>query len=202
VLFVAGGIFLWWQHYQTTPAYSLAVLVDAAQRNDMATVDTILDTDQIVDNFAGQVTDKAASRYGGALAGLARKQIESLAPQLMPTIRENFRDALVIRVKEISAKGGHKPFIVLAIALPYFMNVAVSGDTAKASALVQDQQVELDLRRAGDSWKVMAVRDDALVQRIIDQVVKELPVIGQGDQFDIRKRIRKLPPIPRPFQIP
>ena len=47
------GAFLWWQHYQTTPAYSLAVLVDAAQRNDMTGVDKIVDTDKIVDNFAG-----------------------------------------------------------------------------------------------------------------------------------------------------
>ena len=202
VLSAAGGIFLWWQHYKTTPAYSLALLVDAAQRNDIATVDTIIDTDQIVENFAGQVTDKAASRYGGALAGVARKQIESLAPQLLPTIRKNLRDALVTRVKEISEQEGHKPFVVLAIALPYFMNVAVSGDTAQATALVHDQQVELHLRRAGDGWKVIAVRDDALVQRIIDQVVKDLPVIGQGDQIDIRKQIKKWPLVPRQIQIP
>src|SRR5438876_1256394 len=30
---LAGGYF-WWRHYQSQPAYSLALLVDAAQRND------------------------------------------------------------------------------------------------------------------------------------------------------------------------
>src|SRR6266576_7023976 len=57
VLLAAGGGFLWWQHYKTTPAYSLAVLVDAAQRNDLAGVDKIVDTDKIVDNLAVQVSD-------------------------------------------------------------------------------------------------------------------------------------------------
>src|ERR1700732_4125589 len=64
VLALAVGAFLGWQHYQTTPTYSLAVLVGAAQRNDMAGVDKIVDSDKIVDNFAGQVMDKAAGRYG------------------------------------------------------------------------------------------------------------------------------------------
>ena len=155
--------FFWWRHYQTTPAYSLAVLVDAAQRNDMATVDTIADMDKIVDNFAAQVTDKAAGRYGVALSGDMRKQIEALAPKLLPAIRQNVRDAVAARVKEITANSGHQPFIVLAVGLPYFVNVHCRRRRyAKATAVVQDQQVELELARAANGWKVVALRDDAL----------------------------------------
>ncbi len=200
VLSVAGGIFLWWQHYKTTPAYSLALLVDAAQRNDMATVDTIIDTDRIVDNFAGKVTDKAVGRYGVPLGPLARKQIESLAPKLLPTIRQSVHEALAIRIKEISENSGHKPFIVLALGLPYSMNVAVSGDSATATASVQDQPVELDLQRAESSWKVIAFKDEALVQRIIDKVIKDLPAVGEG--ADIRKHGRKQPPAQQRILIP
>jgi hypothetical protein len=201
IVFMAGGVFLWWQHYKTTPAYALALLVDAAQRNEMATVDTIIDTDKVVDNFAGQVTDKAASRYGVALEGGARKQIESLAPQLLPTIRDNARAALTTRVKEISQQADHKPFILIAVGLPYLVNVAVSGDTAKATATIHDQQVELDLSRAENGWKVVAFRDDALVQRAVDQVIKDLPVIGLGSgtrTSDARKRSKGLPPLREP----
>lgn len=201
VVATAGGVFLWWQHYKTTPAYSLAVLVDAAQRDDMATVDTIIDTDKIVDNFAGQVTDKAASRYGVALAGGARKQIESLTPQLLPIIRENARATLTMRVKEISQRADHKPFILIAVALPYLVNVAESGDTAKAIATIHDQQVELDMSRVANGWKVVAFRDDALVQQAIDRVIKDLPVIGLGKETrtpDARKQSKGLPPIREP----
>jgi hypothetical protein len=193
VLLAAGGVFLWWQHYRTTPAYSLAVLVDAAQRNDMATVDTIVDTNQIVDNLALQVTDKAAGRYGVALSSVMRKQIETLAPKLSATIKQNVRDTLAARVKEISESEGHKPFVVLAVGLPFVVKVTVDGDTAKATTMVHDQQVDLDMRKVDNGWKVVGFRDDALVQRIIDQAIKELPVIGQGTDLDIRKQIKKAP---------
>lgn len=200
-LLVAGGIYFWWQHYKTTPSYSLALLVDAAQRDDMATVDTIVDTDKIVDNFAGEVTEKAASRYGLALGPVMRKQIESLTPKLLPAIRENARAALAARVKEISQQANHKPFILVALGIPYLVNVAVSGDTAKATAVVRDQKVDLDLARAGDSWKVVAFRDDALVQKALDQVIKNLPVIGAGSETrttDTGKHGKGLPPLREP----
>ncbi|MCU1267399.1 MAG: hypothetical protein JWM21_3717 [Acidobacteria bacterium] len=178
VLLTAAGIFFWWQHYKTTPSYSLALLVDAAQRNDMATVDTIIDTDKVVANFAGQLTDKAAGRYGVALGDGMRKQIESLTPKLLPSIKEVTRTAMVARVKELSQQANQKPFILVALGMPYLVNVATSGDTAKAVAVVRDQRVELDLARAGEGWKVVAFRDDALVQQAVDQVIKSLPVIG------------------------
>src|SRR6266487_2289849 len=36
VVIAAAGGYLWWRHYQTTPSYSLALILDAAQRDDMA----------------------------------------------------------------------------------------------------------------------------------------------------------------------
>jgi hypothetical protein len=194
LLGVAVGVFFWWQHYKTTPAYSLALLVDAAQRNDMATVDKIVDTDKVVDNFAAQVTEKAAGRYGAALSVAVRKQIESLVPSLLPAIKQSVRDGVAARVKEISANNAsQKPFIIVAVALPYFVNITVDGNTAKATAIFHDQRAECDLQRDGDGWKVVAVRDDTLVQRIVDELIKDLPAIGQGAEQEIRKNLNKLP---------
>src|SRR5690348_17246673 len=55
---VAAGGYFWWRHYQGGPAYSLALLADAAQRNDSATVDGILDTDKITADFVSQVRQR------------------------------------------------------------------------------------------------------------------------------------------------
>src|ERR1700682_326871 len=193
VLALAAGAFLWWQHYQTTPAYSLAVLVDAAQRNDMTGVDTIVDTDKIVDNFAGQVTEKAAARYGGALSGDVSKTIRARVPALLPNIKQQVRDAVAARVREISAKADQKPFFVIALAMPYFVSVKTTDDKANAIANIHDQQVKLDLVRSGDLWRVVAVQDDALVQRLVDEVIKDLPAIAPGIESEIRKSIKKPP---------
>src|SRR5215475_4932320 len=54
---VAAGIggYFWFRHYQTTPAYSLALLFNAAQRNDMTTLDSHVDSDQIASNMIATV---------------------------------------------------------------------------------------------------------------------------------------------------
>ena len=52
---IAGGGYLWWRHYQASPAYSLALLVDATQRNDRQAIDNILDTDKIATDFVSQI---------------------------------------------------------------------------------------------------------------------------------------------------
>jgi hypothetical protein len=196
VLLVAGGIFFWWQHYKTTPSYSLAVLVDAGQRNDLATVQSLVDTDQVVKNFTGEVIDKAASRYGMALGDGGREKIQALAPTLVPRLKESVNAALGARIKEISEKAEHKPFILVALGLPYFVNVDVTGDNAKATVQVKNQAVELDLSRSTDGWKVIGYHDEVLVQRAIDQVIKDLPAVG-GDRKPAAppKATRGLPPL-------
>src|SRR5207245_11442303 len=50
IICVAAGAYFWWRHYQTSPAYSLALLADAAQRNDTATMDGLLDYDSIINS--------------------------------------------------------------------------------------------------------------------------------------------------------
>lgn len=192
LLVAAGGLFLWWQHYKTTPAYSLALLADAAQRNDMVDLDRMVDSDTIVRNLAAQVSEKAAGRYGIALSSAVRLQIESLVPGLLLSLKQQVRDGLAVRIREISDRSGHKPFLILAIALPYFVDITVAGDTAKATATSRDRPLEIDLQRAGEGWKVIAVRNDAMIQSIVDEIVKYLPAIGQGDDTEIRSQLKKL----------
>ena len=191
IVLAAGAVFLWWRHYQTTPTYALAVLVDAAQRNDMATVDTVVDMDKIVDNFTAQVTEKAAGRYGVTLSGELRKTIEARVPGLLPGIKREVRNAVADRIKKISAQADQKPFFVVAVAMPYFVNVTTAGgEMADVTVTVQDRQINLSLARSGDDWKLVAIKDDALVQQMVDNVIKQLPAIGPNTGLDIRKALK------------
>ena len=74
LIVISTGLFVWWQHYQTTPAYTLALLVDAAQQNDGKAFDQIVDMDKVVDNFVSQM----GQTTGGISEGFAR------------TVRTNF----------------------------------------------------------------------------------------------------------------
>jgi Protein of unknown function (DUF2939) len=199
VLLAVGGVFLWWRHYQTTPTYALAVLVDAAQRNDMATVDTIVDMDKIVNNLTAQVTEKAAGRYGGALSGEIRKVIEARLPALLPAIKGEVRNAVTDRVRKISAQADKKPFFVVAVALPFVVKVTTTGDEiADAAITIQDRQINLGLARNGDAWKLVSVKDDALVQQMVDNLIKELPAIGLNTGPGKQKSLKP----PAAFRIP
>jgi hypothetical protein len=177
VLAAAGG-FLWWRHYRTTPAYSLALLVDAAQRNDVTVVNEIVDIDKIVDGLAAEVTEKSVARYGVTLGTQQRRRLEALVPGLLPGVKQNLRDSLVKRLREISGESEPKPFVILAIGLPILVKITTDGDTARAIAPVQDREIELTLQRNGERWKVEALKDDTVVPRIVDDIMKDFPAIG------------------------
>lgn len=177
VLAAAGG-YMWWRHYRTTPAYSLALLVDAVQRNDVMMVDEMVDIDKIVEGLTGEVTQKSVARYGSTLSPQQRRRVEALVPSLLPSVKQNVRDSLVKRLQEISAESQTRPFVILAIGLPYLVKITTDGDIASAVAPVKDREIELTLHRNGDRWKVAAVKDDTVVPRIVDDIVKDFPAIG------------------------
>ncbi len=57
---LAGGYF-WWQGYRRSPPYSLALLIDAAQHDDVRRVEELIDSDRVAEGFVPQVLDKLAS---------------------------------------------------------------------------------------------------------------------------------------------
>jgi nitrate reductase NapE component len=174
---VAGG-YLWWRSYKTGPAYSLALLVDAAQRNDQKGVDEIVDMNKIVENFIPQVTEKAMGRYAAALTGPLGKQVESLVPKLLPDITDKVHEEVTNRVKEMSKRAEGKPFILVALGVPYVVSIKEEGDTARVSATVGDRTTDLTMQRSGERWKIVAVKDDQLAARMVDNIAKNLPAVG------------------------
>jgi uncharacterized membrane protein len=197
---VVGGYF-WWQNYKTKPAYSLALLVDAVQRNDTAVFDEIVDTDKIVDAFVPQVTEKAFGRYSNALTDVLRKQIESLVPTLVPGVKKKVHDEVIEQVKELSARAEGKPFVIVAIGIPYVVDIKEENDVAKVTVNLKDRTVVLTMQRNGERWKVVAITDDTMASRIVDKIMKDLPAIGGELEKEIRKKIDKnlpggLPKIP------
>jgi uncharacterized membrane protein len=185
---LAGGYF-WWQSYKTTPAYTLALLVDAAQRNDQAAFDQVVDTDKIVENFVPQVTDKAIGRYASALTAPLRKQVEQLVPKLLPAVKQQVREEVTRQAKEMSERAGNWPFPIVAIGIPYAVGIKEEGDKAIVDVKLKDRPVQLTMQRNGEQWKVVAVRDDALASKIVDDIAKNLPAIGSQLEKEIRKNL-------------
>ena len=179
---VAGiASFFWWRHYQTTPAYTLAVIVDAAQRDDMATFQNQFDDEQLARNLVTSVREKASSQYGLALSSSMQSNIDTLLPSLLPRMKDRIHTEIAKEVKEFSSRAQSKPFVVVALAISSLVKVTSDGNNAHVTAPIPDRPIEVVMRRDGDRWKVVDFKDDVLVQRVVAEVMKDLPPIGTLD---------------------
>ena len=177
---IVGGFF-GWRYYQSTPAYTLTLMIDAAQRNDLAEVQKRIDDDEIAKNMLASVSQKAAGRYGFALTSSIQQRIDTVIPNLLPGLKQTIHDEVVKEIKEFASKSEPRPFIFLVVTVPSLVKVTKDGDTAKATAALNDRMIELTMRRDADRWKVIDFKDDVVVQRVVDSVMKDLPPIGSID---------------------
>jgi len=194
VVGVAIAGYFWWNQHKATPAYSLALLVDSVQHDNMQQFDEIVDTDGVVKNLIPQIVDAASKRYGVVADAGLRKQIEEALPAVMPGIKQYVREEVARQAKEISARGANYPFPLVVLGVPYFAQITEEGDAAKAAVQYQDRNIELTMQRAGDErWKIVGVRDDTLTARIIDRVAQDLPSAGSQIEQTLRKHLGNLP---------
>ena len=199
LLFLVIGAVVFWQVYKRRPSYSLALVVDAAHRDDAAAFDRVVDTGQVVQSFAPQVVEQALGRLGTALTPEMRRRVEALVPTLLPTVTENVRGEVMREVKELTARAAGKPFFLLALSVPFIADVKREGDTAVVGIKHGERSLELVMQRTPESrWKVVGVRDEALAKRIVDNIARYLPAIGTDLGTEIEKRLPEILPNTKP----
>jgi hypothetical protein len=184
VVVAAVGGFLLFRRYQSSPTYALALMLDAAQRNDTAEFQKRIDDEAIAKNMTASVSQKAAARYGYALTSSIQQQIDSALTAQQPRVKQAVRDEFLNAMKAFAAAPEQRSFISLLGAVQSLMTVTTEGDSAKATGKMAGHNLELALRRDADGWKVIDVKDDLITQRIVDNVMKEMPAIGNiGTDF-------------------
>ena len=188
----AGGGFLWWRHYRTTPAYSLAVIVDAAQRNDMATFDRLVDYDKIVANLGSQVMEKMASPVG-LIPGLTiNRTVQTVPPSLVQPLKQGVRDHIAQEMKKVSGESAPKPFILIALTLPTQVKITNEPNQAnRVAATVPGQSAELTMQQDGETWKIVGLKDDALITKLISDFVSDKSNVPKEKAIEPGKTIRR-----------
>jgi hypothetical protein len=189
IVAIAIAGYFGWRRLQASPEYSLALLVDAAQRNDQEQLANLIDDDEVAKNMIASVSQKAAARYGGAINATTQQQIDKLMPTLLPQVKQTIHTEVANHLKLFLADSQPKPFYVLLAVLPRIAKITTEGDTAKVDASLPTGKVDLTLHRDADRWKVVGVNDDALVQRVVDSVMKDLPPIGFDPNSPLLKNL-------------
>ena len=181
VVVAAVGGFLLWRRYQSSPTYALALIIDAAQRNDVAEFQKHINDEEIAKNMTASVSQKAAARYGYALNSSIQQQIDSTMPSLLPSVKQAVQNELLNAMAAVAAAPEKRSFISILGAVQSLMTITTEGNSAKATGKMAGRNVELTMRRDADGWKVIDVKDDVIIQRVVDSVMKELPAIGNVD---------------------
>jgi hypothetical protein len=189
LLVVVVAFFAWWQYFKTTPAYSIALLVDAAQQNDQAGFDRVVDLDQVIDNFIAQTAQGSTIGLTPELVTPVRMQMQSLAPETSAGIKQVVKEEIRTRINELAASSGARPFVVTAVAMPFVADIKQTGDIAQVR-INDNDQVELRMERHdGSDWKVISLTDQALAARVVQGIIKNLP----ATESQIDKQLRTLP---------
>lgn len=176
VVGLIAGLF-YYQHLRSSPEYSLALLIDAAKRDDTDEVDTIVDVDAVVEDFMPQITSKAVELYGRGMSPEAIQRATVIARPLMPAVKDRARAELPRVIRERTARYD-VPFFAMVMGANKYLDVSVSDDMALVNSKLQDHPLEMRMRRNGDRWQVIGVKDDKLAMSIAQKIGQEIIAVA------------------------
>ncbi len=206
LLAIAGvSGYLYYRSFKNTPQYSLALLVDAAKRDDNATIAELVDTDAVVDDFVAQIMDRAVDLYGRGLPETVIRKLASFAEPIMPAIKDRARTQLPAAIRVRGKRLANVPFFAMVLAADKYLQIDINGDIATVKSKDPERPLEMRMKRNGDRWKVVGVKDDQLAtdiarsigQEMIDLATAKLTEaaaeqLGVGRLFQLLKKAEEL----------
>jgi hypothetical protein len=193
---IAGGGYLWWQNYKSTPAYALAVLADAAQKNDTAMVDSILDSGKVCDGLVTQVREGTGGSAVSSIASMLPGQTNSALQTVSPKVEQTVHDELVKEVKRLTEPAAGKPFFLVALGITRFADIKEENNVARVNVNVKDEHLQLTMqpttRPGATRWIITAVQDEKLMKLVADGLMRKLPTPGIQLPDEINKQWNKV----------
>ncbi len=168
-----GGYF-YWQRLKKTPQYSLALMVDAARRDDQKAIDELIDTDATVDDFMPQITGKAVELYGRNLPPATIARIAQVAAPVLPVVKQRARAEIPNLIREKTKKFASVPFWAIVIGADRFLDITQETEKAFVKSKMLDRPLELTLKPSGDKWQVIGLKDEELARRIAEKIGQEI----------------------------
>jgi len=182
------GGYWWWQSFKSSPAYSLALVLDAAERDDQAAFEALIDMEGVSRSVVPQVIERVRGGDNSLnISPQVRRQIAQNAQVWLPGVREGVRGVLMSETKRLAEQSGARgfPFFVRALALSRLGESQTQGEgnaaTANVTYQVNERPVEFGLKGSDvegqPNWKVVSAKSDDLAARVAEQVAKTFPMM-------------------------
>lgn len=172
--------FLYWRSLKETPQYSLALLIDAARRDDRSSVNNLVDIDQVVDDFVPQIMSSAVEMYGRGLPPKTIANLSVVAEPIMPALKERARAELPRVIRDRTEKFDYVPFAAIVMGADRYLDINIKGDTADVRSKIENRPLELTMKRMGDHWVVVGIREQELSDNIARTVGQQVIAVASG----------------------
>ncbi|MBK8151569.1 MAG: hypothetical protein IPK58_26085 [Acidobacteria bacterium] len=173
--------YVYWQRVKASPQYSLALLVEAARQDDQKQMDDLVDTDSVVDSFLPQVIEKAVELYGKNLPEAVVSRLTIAADQFKPAIKRRAREEVPRVIREKTDKFERVPYWAIAVGAGWFLDIKTEGETAKVKSLIENRPFELTMKKNGNVWRVVAIKDEVVARRIAEKIGQELVALASKE---------------------
>ena len=171
---------LYWRSLRSTPQYSIALLIDAARRDDKQQVGTLVDTDKVVDGFVPEIIDSAVDLYGRGLPPETIANLTVVAKPIMPALKDRARTELPKVIRDRTSKFDRVPFAAIVMGADRYLDIKIDGDNADVTSKVPDKPLQLKMTRVEDHWQVVGVEDKDLADRIAQTVGQQIIAVASG----------------------
>jgi hypothetical protein len=171
---------MYWRSMRQTPQYSLALLIDAARRDDKAAVSNLVGIDKVVDDFVPQIMSSAVDMYGRGLPRDVIGNLTIVAQPIMPALKDRAKSELPRVIRERTEKFDCVPFAAIVMGADRYLDITVKGDIAYVKSKIEDRPLELKMMRVGDHWQVVGVRDKDLADKIARTVGQQIIAVASG----------------------
>lgn len=183
------GFYLYWRSLKDSPQYSLALIVDAAKRNDQQKVNELVDIDLVVDDFLPQITDKAIELYGRGIAPDIIQRVALIAAPVMPALKDRAREELPGAIRQKTLEFGNVPFAAMVLGADQYLDITIEGDDATVKSTLPEHDMEVRMKRHEGVWKIVAVKDEKLATSIAQRVGQEIIAIAVNGTNSGRSRL-------------
>ena len=180
VVIGAIGGFFYYRYLITTPQYSLALLIDAARRDDQKVINELVDTDEIVEDFVPQIVDKAVELYGRGVAPDVVKKISALAAPVMPVVKQRAKAELPNLIRKKTASYEKIPFWAMAVGANTYLDIQHDNEKALLKSKLKNRSFEIQMKKNGDKWKIVAIKDEKSAQQIAQKVGQEMIALANN----------------------
>jgi hypothetical protein len=168
--------YLWWRGFRQGPAYSLALLLDSARSEDLPAVEQFVDADQVAQGFVPQVIEKLTGAGAGALPPQVRGQVSAALPQLIPRVRGTMSQEVTSALKRFADDAaGSTPTPLVALGISRIAEIEQQDDSARVLLKREEKITELQMRRAGERWRIIAIKDDEMASTIAARLAASIP---------------------------